>query len=154
MSKKKNKGSDIRPIVYIIALVIMIGVLYLWFHERPQESKMVFVENEKPGKEQLFVPIKEDVAIKIFANPVIMSGVKLSVNVKNDILEIRGKELENILDMISMRSTTMWKGLQEIDPKLSLSEDYHTLKLGIYKDEKLNKKYVNVPVGLMRAYVK
>ena len=154
MSKRRNIGSDIRPVVYIVALVIMIGCMYLWLYERPQESKMAFVENEKPGKEQLFVPIKVDVAVNILANPVIESGVKLSVNVKNDILEIRGKGLENILDMISMRSTTMWKGLQEIDQKLSLSEDYHTLKLGIYKDEKLNKDYVNVPAGLLRAYVK
>ncbi len=152
MSKKK-KG-DIRPIIYLAALVIMIGGLYLWLYERPQESKMVFEENDKPGKEQLFVPIKEEVAKKIFANPVIMPDVKLSVKTRSDIMIIQGKELETILDMISMRSTTMWKGLQNVDPKLSLSNDCQTLQFGIYKDEKLNKSYVNVPAGFLRAYVK
>jgi hypothetical protein len=154
MRKKSKKGKDIRPIVYIVGLILIIGGLYLWKYEKPQESKMVFVENEKPGKEQLFVPIKKDVAIKLFANPVIVTDVNLSVKANEDILEINGKELETILDLISMRSKTMWKGLQEIDSKLSISEDHRTLKLGIYKDEKLNMSYVNVPAGFLRAYIK
>ena len=150
MSKRK---ADIRPIIYLVALVIITGGLYLWRYERPQESKMVFADNDKPGKEQLFVPIKEDVAKEVFVHPVIMPDVKLSVKIKGDVMIIHGEELESILDVISMRSTTMWKGLQEVDPKLSLSEDCQTLQLGIYEDEKLNKKYVNVPAGFLRAYV-
>ena len=65
-----------------------------------------------------------------------------------------GQQLEDVLDLIAMRSPSMWKELETFDPKLMLSADNQTLVLGIYQDEDTKTDYVNVPAGLLRAYIK
>ena len=145
---------DIRPIWYFVFLILLlVGFYFLYGRELPQESSMVINKTNEPGREQLFVPIKLDSAKAIFAQPVILPESKLKIISTKDQLTIQGDALEEVLDRISMRSA-MLKDLQKYDALLSVSEDHKTLKLGIYKDEKTGMKYVNVPAGFLRAFIK
>lgn len=145
---------DKRPIWYFVFLILLlVGFYFLYGRELPQESSMVINKTNEPGREQLFVPIKLDSAKAIFAQPVILPESKLEVSSTEERLIVQGDALEEILDRISMRSA-MLKDLQRYDSLLSVSEDHKTLKLGIYKDEKTGMKYVNVPAGFLKAFIK
>jgi hypothetical protein len=137
---------------YIIIIAILAGLLYL--SEIPGKSRMVFSQNDKPTMDRLFVPVKVDVAVKLFRNPVVLDDVHLKTKKEKTAFVISGKQLEDVLDFISMRSPSMWKELEEYDPKLKLSADNQTLVLGIYHDKGTDMDYVNVPAGLLRAYIK
>lgn len=145
---------DKRPIWYSLFLIlILVGFYFLYGRELPQESNMVINNTNEPGREQLFVPIKLDTARILFAQPVILPESKLKTSSTKEQLTIQGDALEELLDEISMRSA-MLKDLQKYDSLLSFSEDYKTLKLGIYKDEKTGGEYVNVPAGFLRVFIK
>lgn len=145
---------DKRPIWYFVFLILLlVGFYFLYGRELPQESSMVINITNEPGREQLFVPIKLDSAKAIFAQPVILPKSKLKISSAKEQLTVQGDVLEEVLDRISMRSA-MLKDLQKYDSLLSVSEDHKTLRLGIYKDEKTGMKYVNVPAGFLRAFIK
>jgi hypothetical protein len=137
--------------LYLVMVAIMAGLLYL--SELPGTSDMTFTQSDMPGRDRLFIPVKVDVADTLLGNPVIID-THLDTKIEKTTFVMTGQQLEDVLDLIAMRSPSMWKELETFDPKLMLSADNQTLVLGIYQDEDTKTDYVNVPAGLLRAYIK
>jgi hypothetical protein len=154
MSKlKKIMFGRIIPLMYMVLVVIMGGAFFWWveMHEKvPLQHN--FVSVDKPSVERLFIPIKTDVAKKLFAKPKVVKS-ELKVKLLDDRFTMSGDVLRNMLQLIDMRPRSMWNELKIYDEKLEFSADENQLTLGVYTDEDTNEEYVNVPAGLLRAYV-
>lgn len=138
----------------MLVVLVACGLYFACLRESPQESKMVFEESDVPGADRLFVPIKLDVAEKLLCRPVIRDGWRLSADEEDGCLVLEGECLRDVLDFVDLRADAVWKELGKYDSKLSLSPDLSRLNLGIHEDELTGEDYVNVPAGLLRAYIK
>jgi len=141
------------PLIYVVLVVIVGGAFFWWLgvHDNvPLQHN--FVSVDKPGVERLFIPIKTDVAKKLFTKPKVVKG-ELKVKLLDDRFTIEGDALRDMLQLIDMRPRSMWNELKNYDKKLDFSADEKQLTLGVYTDEDTNEEYVNVPAGLLRAYI-
>ena len=141
-------------IYYIILLgILCLGLWFFLLRETPSQTEMTFDDSNTPKVDRLCIPIKLDVAKTLFVQPQKERFWELSTKREKNLFIIKGKEIKSILSSISINAEALEK-LQKDFGIVTLADDCSTLTFRIDKDEATGEEYINVPAGLLRAYIK
>ena len=150
--KKQNSYIFLLPFIYFCMLALAVSGLtfFVWNTSHPAIFEREV--SDKPGPDRLFIPMKIEVAKELFAHPKILK-VEFTIKVNDDKFTIEGNDIQEMLDIVDMRPSSLWKELNEYDSALQVAEDFGSLTLSIQIDKISGERYVNVPAGLLRAYI-
>ena len=143
-------------IYYLILLgILCLGLWFIFLRESSSQTEMVFDDSNEAGVERLCIPIKLKVADSLFLHPLGNKG-GFETDIKKNLFIVKGKTLMSVLSSAKMGEDVFYEFHDKFDkenPIVTL-EDESTLTFRIDKDETTGEEYINVPAGLLRAYIK
>ena len=143
--KKKNILYNNGFIKYIVGLFILGGIT-CFLLDRPGSNHFDYTEQDEPGYDRYFVPIRIDIADSLFKNK-----LKANTNINESLYIIHTSDLKNYLRNVDMGNDIVWEKLKHIDENVSLSLSKNELTLRLDKLE--GEKVVYIPAGLMRGLI-
>lgn len=144
-------------IYYLILLgILCLGLWFLFLRESPSQTEMEFDDNNEAGIERLCIPVKLNVADSLFIHPQTGNKGEFTTKRKKNLFIVKGETLMSVLSSAKMGEYVFYTLHEKFDkenPIITL-EDESTLTFRIDKDEATGEEYINVPAGLLRAYIK
>lgn len=134
-----------------LSSVIIGGGLYFCFRDTPLQTKVIFEEEVRPGKERLFVPVRAEIADSLFT--ALTGGDKKTAREEDGLFMVRHPKLGKKLSETGM-GEALWKELKDVDDRLYRSSNGNELHMSMSKDKASKENIVWVPAGLMSLFVR
>lgn len=139
----------IRLTIILLTAIIGFGLFYC-FRETPLQTKVVFEEDVRPGKDRLFVPVKIEIADSLFT--ALTGGDKRTARVQDGLFVVSHSRLGRKLSDTGM-GDPLWNELQEVDSLFYRSDDGNELRMSMSEDEVSEEDIVWIPAGVMSLFV-